>query len=244
MHGVQRPRTGARTVVDIHCYCASNKLDIIKLLPPAAATDILRRVKEVKSGYSRNKKMAVYICQYLLEHGTGCADLAVKFADKKKQDDLADSLLMTLHFFERANLTKLRTAEAKTKAKAAKSKSGANSAANTNDSEPATLHVTDERQDLLAELLPKRGGGKKTAALEIALTTATNTIPAEPSTITPTDLTTNKNTKSKPTNTSRNTNKQTKSTNPAVNILTQLGGKLSINIDSPPVSDSSLSDGD
>jgi hypothetical protein len=240
MHGVQRPKNGARTVGDIHCYCASNKLDIIKLLPPAAATDILRRVKEVKSGYSRNKKMAVYICQYLLEHGTGCADLAIKFADKKKQDDLADSLLMTLHFFERANLTKLRTAEAKTKAKAAKSGSGA-----TDDSNAAAiLPTTDERQDLLAELLPKRGGGKKTAVPEIALTTATNTTPAEPSTTTLTDTTKNKIANSKPKLASRNTNKQTKSTNPAVNILTQLGGKLSINIDSPPVSDSSLSDAD
>ncbi len=242
MHGVQRPRTGARTVGDIHCYCASNKLDIIKLLPPAAATDILRRVKEVKSGYSRNKKMAVYICQYLLEHGKGCADLAVKFADKKKQDDLADSLLMTLHFFERANLTKLRTAEAKTKAKAAKSNSGANA----DDSESATLPVTDERQDLLAELLPKRGGGKKTAAgIQLANTvidtsTTTSAI-IEPSTTTPAEPTKNKKTNTKTKSTSRTTTKQS-TTNPAQNILTQLGDKLSINIDSPPVSDSSLSD--
>lgn len=225
IRGIQSPTNGVKTVGDIHCYCASNKLDIIKLLPPSAATDILRRVKEVKSGYSRNKKMAVYICQYLLEHGTGCAALAVKFADKKKQDDLADSLLMTLHFFERANLTKLRATETKTKAKAAKSTSGI---------EPNMTQSGDERQALLTELLPKRGGGKAKPPVsnEILL----NSISDNPSTTT--DFTTAGKTKNNLSKT-----KTTKFVTDKNNILTKLAGKISINLDSPIVSDSSLSDG-
>lgn len=227
IHGVQRPANKVKTVGDIHCYCASNKLDIIKLLPPDAATDILRRVKEVKSGYSRNKKMAVYICQYLLDHGTGCADLAIKFSDKKKQDDLADSLLMTLHFFERAGLTKLRAGEAKTRAKAAKS------GAPISDSGVAP----DERQDLLTELLPKRGGGKAKQAINTETNTGTNTgiTSNSPSTATTTIQAASTN--------SKKTKTVSKST-VANNILTQLAGKISINLDSPTVSDSSLSDGD
>jgi hypothetical protein len=231
LRGVQSPANGVKTVGDIHCYCASNKLDIIKLLPTEAATDILRRVKDVKSGYGRNKKMAVLICQYLLEHGTGCADLAVKFADKKKQDDLADSLLMTLHFFERANLTKLRTGEAKTKAKAAKSG---------NNTIIAT-EISDERQELLAELLPKRGGGKAKLSSSNYSTTAL------PTTLTNTDIPPPENiTIASTPEMSTTKNKAKKLLNPAQtnNILAQLGGKISINLDSPTISDSSLSDGD
>ena len=226
MRGVQRPTNGIKTVGDIRCYCASNKLDIIKLLPTAAATDILRRVKEVKSGYSRNKKMAVYICQYLLEQGTGCADLAIKFVDKKKQDDLADSLLMTLHFFERAGLTKLRAGEAKTRAKAAKSGAPI----------PDSGAEPDERQDLLTELLPKRGGGKAKLAVANEILPSPTTI-INPSTATNTSIgkTKSKNSKS----TSKSTPEQ--QTN---SILTKLAGKISINLDSPTVSDSSLSDVD
>ena len=230
IHGVQRPAYKVKTVGDIHCYCASNKLDIIKLLPPDAATDILRRVKEVKSGYSRNKKMAVYICQYLLDHGTGCADLAIKFSDKKKQDDLADSLLMTLHFFERAGLTKLRAGEAKTRAKAAKAGTVIDIRSN----------IPDERQDLLTELLPKRGGGKAKLAINTETNIGTNigtnisNMSNSPSTAT--------TTQSASTN-SKKIKTVSKST-VANNILTQLAGKISINLDSPTVSDSSLSDVD
>ena len=239
LRGVQSPANGVKTVGDIHCYCASNKLDIIKLLPTEAATDILRRVKDVKSGYGRNKKMAVLICQYILEHGTGCTDLAIKFADKKKQDDLADSLLMTLHFFERANLTKLRTCEAKTKAKAAKSGNTTSIAA----------EIPDERQELLSELLPKRGGGKAKIKLEpTSISTSETVNPSTTITILATSALTEINsTRLKPAKNKSNTDKTTKpKNNPAQanNILAQLGGKLSINLDSPPLSDSSLSDGD
>lgn len=212
LRGIQSPRNNIKTVGEIHCYCASNKLDIIKLLPQNDAINILRKVKDVKSGYTRNKKLAVLICQYLLDHGTGCEELALIFTDKKKQDDLADSLLMTIHFFERVNLTQLRTQHkntgAKTKAKT-KSKSKTTNPETTSNICFGTeidicnndLLLLDEHQLLISELLPKRGGGKK----DIKLNNSTS-----PSIV-------NKN---------------------GVNLT----GKISVNLDSPPVSDSSLSD--
>ena len=134
---------------------------------------------------------------------------------------------MTLHFFERAGLTKLRAGEAKTRAKAAKS------GAPISDSGVAL----DERQDLLTELLPKRGGGKAKQAINTETNTGTNTgiTSNSPSTATTTIQAASTNSKKIKT--------VSKST-VANNILTQLAGKISINLDSPTVSDSSLSDGD
>ena len=39
------------------------------------------------------------------------------FKENSKQDDLADSLLMTLHYFEKANLMKINTDSKKAEAK-------------------------------------------------------------------------------------------------------------------------------
>lgn len=150
IHGVQKPPHATK---NIHCYCASNKLDIIKLLPTNIATEILRKTKEIKSQYSRNKKLAVFICQYLLENGIGCTELLQKFTDKKKQDDLADSMLMTLHWLKRAELAKLRAAASST---AAKKKKGKTSLA----SETPLDELQTEYAALINEILPKRGGGK------------------------------------------------------------------------------------
>ena len=41
----------------------------------------------------------------MIETATNAEEIRALFADKKKQDDLADSMLMTLHYEERANLT-------------------------------------------------------------------------------------------------------------------------------------------
>ena len=103
IHGVQK----SKLVKNIQCYCASKKLDIIKLLPSTRAKQIVDAITAVKAQYSRNKKMAVMLCEYLLEIGIRCDDVRNKFKDKKKQDDLADSLLMTLHYNERPTLAEL-----------------------------------------------------------------------------------------------------------------------------------------
>ncbi len=94
-----------RSVDTVHCYCASKKLDILKFLPIERIRAITDELKTLKGQYSRNKRMAIRICEYLIETATNADEIRSLFADKKKQDDLADSMLMTLHFEERANLT-------------------------------------------------------------------------------------------------------------------------------------------
>lgn len=94
-----------RSVDTVHCYCASKKLDILKFLPIERIRAITDELKTIKGQYTRNKRMAIRICEYLIETATNAEEIRTLFADKKKQDDLADSMLMTLHYEERANLT-------------------------------------------------------------------------------------------------------------------------------------------
>lgn len=104
-----------RTVDTVHCYSASKKLDIIKFLPIDRIRAITDELKTIKGQYSRNKRMAVRICEYLIETASNADEIRAIFADKKKQDDLADSMLMTLHFEERGNLTTSKSSAAKKK---------------------------------------------------------------------------------------------------------------------------------
>ena len=94
------------TVSDKHiqCYCAGKKLDLIKFLPESEQTRITDALKTVKSGYQQNKQMSIHLVEYLLRGNTKWNTF---FANHKKRDDLADSLLMTLHYLEKGNLAKL-----------------------------------------------------------------------------------------------------------------------------------------
>ena len=88
----------------IQCYTASKKLDLIKFFPAAEQTRINQALAKVKNGYARNKKMSILMVEYMLKDNAKWLQF---FKGHPKQDDLADSLLMTLHFFERENLAKL-----------------------------------------------------------------------------------------------------------------------------------------
>jgi hypothetical protein len=101
----------------IQCYCASKKLDLIKFLPLVEKTRIENVLKTIKSGYQQNKTQAMLLVEYLLKGNTKWNSF---FSDHKKRDDLADSLLMTLHFLEKAELAKLTKQSAKDKKKAEK----------------------------------------------------------------------------------------------------------------------------
>jgi hypothetical protein len=94
----------------IQCYTASKKLDLIKFFPAAEQTRISGLLAKVKNGYARNKKMSILMVEYLLANNTKWLQF---FKGHPKQDDLADSLLMTLHYFERENLAKLNRATKK-----------------------------------------------------------------------------------------------------------------------------------
>ena len=89
----------------LQCYCASKKLDLIKFLPQEEQTRIMEIIDALNNPYQKNKKLSIHIVEYLLKDNKKLLDF---FNGNTKKDDLADSLLMTLHYFEKANLMKIR----------------------------------------------------------------------------------------------------------------------------------------
>ena len=94
----------------IQCYCASKKLDLIKFLPETEQIRINELIEKVNSGYQKNKKMAIMMVESLLQKNSKWLTF---FKGHPKQDDLADSLLMTLHYFEKGNLLKVKNDDKK-----------------------------------------------------------------------------------------------------------------------------------
>ena len=82
----------------LQCYCASKKLDLIKFLTEEEQTKITTFIETVNNPYQKNKKMSIMIVEVLLQNNTKWLEF---FKSHPKQDDLADSLLMTLHYFSR-----------------------------------------------------------------------------------------------------------------------------------------------
>ena len=80
----------------LQCYCAIKKLDMIKYLPDTEQTRINTFIDTVNNPYQKNKKMSIMMVEVLLQGNTKWLDF---FKSHPKQDDLADSLLMTLHYF-------------------------------------------------------------------------------------------------------------------------------------------------
>ena len=101
----------------IQCYCASKKLDLIKFIPELEKDRIITFIDTVKNSYQKNKKMAIMMVEVLLSNNTKWNDF---FKSHPKQDDLADSLLMTLHYFEKGNLMKVKNDEKKADKKGSK----------------------------------------------------------------------------------------------------------------------------
>jgi hypothetical protein len=66
---------------------------------------IMSIIDAVNNPYQKNKKLSIHIVEYLLKDNKKLLDF---FNGNNKKDDLADSLLMTLHYFEKANLIKIR----------------------------------------------------------------------------------------------------------------------------------------
>ena len=103
----------------IQCYCASKKLDLIKFLSDTEQKRIMDYIDTVNSGYQKNKKMAIMMVESILKNNEKWLAF---FKGHPKKDDLADSLLMSLHYFEKTNLVKLKKDEEKTKTKIIKDK--------------------------------------------------------------------------------------------------------------------------
>ena len=80
----------------LQCYCASKKLDMIKYLPEDEQTNINTFIETVNNPYQKNKKMAIMMVEVLLKNNAKWLEY---YKSHPKKDDLADSLLMTLHYF-------------------------------------------------------------------------------------------------------------------------------------------------
>ena len=76
-------------------------------------------IDTVNSGYQKNKKMAIMMVESILKNNDKWLAF---FKGHPKKDDLADSLLMSLHYFEKNNLVKVKKDEEKTKTKIIKDK--------------------------------------------------------------------------------------------------------------------------
>ena len=97
-----------KNVNNIQCYMASKKLDLIKFVSEDVYRNIKGEIKNVKSQYSKNKKMAIRLTENLLKNNSyNGDDIKLMFENSKKKDDLSDSLLMTLHYLERDILKKI-----------------------------------------------------------------------------------------------------------------------------------------
>ena len=91
------------SIKKLQCYCASKKLDMLKCLTEEEQTIINTFIDTVKNPYQKNKKMSIMIVEVLLKNNAKWLEY---FKSHPKQDDLADSLLMTLHYFEKQFLEK------------------------------------------------------------------------------------------------------------------------------------------
>jgi hypothetical protein len=109
-----------KNVNEIHCYNANKKIEMQCFVKPEDLELINEDISKLKSKYSRTKKKGIALVEYFFinnytnEEEINEADkikLEPKiqvFADKKKRDDLADSLLMTLHYLEKSKNGKLK----------------------------------------------------------------------------------------------------------------------------------------
>lgn len=83
-----------KKVKEIKCYSANQKNTLISLLNNQQNNYIKEKLKDVKSKYNRNKKESIMITERIIKDNF----YETKFNSSKKKDDLADSLLMTLHY--------------------------------------------------------------------------------------------------------------------------------------------------
>ena len=128
----------------LQCYCASKKLDLIKFLPAGEQTRIGGLIDKINGQYQKNKKLSIYMVEYLLKDNKKWQEF---FNSHPKKDDLADSLLMTLHYFERDNLAKLKKDEKKAEEKEKKGK-GKNKKVSDKDDECEAEECDDIDNDI------------------------------------------------------------------------------------------------
>ena len=83
-----------KKVKEIKCYSANQKNTLISLLEYTQQEYIKDKLKDTKSKYTKNKKESIMITERIIKGNF----FENKFNSSKKKDDLADSLLMTIHY--------------------------------------------------------------------------------------------------------------------------------------------------
>ena len=94
-------------VTDIQCYSASKKLDLINLINQESADEMNKIIKKQKNSYAQGKQLAILLTEYFTSVDNTSHQLNEFFKNHKKRDDLADSMLMTLHYMQRDNIAKI-----------------------------------------------------------------------------------------------------------------------------------------
>jgi hypothetical protein len=107
------------SIKKLQCYCASKKLDMIKYIPEDEQLRITTFIDTVNNPYQKNKKMSIMMVEVLLKNNVKWLEF---FKSHPKQDDLADSLLMTLHYFEKQQLLEKQDRSFLEKSRAKKSR--------------------------------------------------------------------------------------------------------------------------
>lgn len=116
-----------KAVNEIHCYSANKKIEMQFFVKPEDLEQINKEIGKVKSKYTQTKKKGIALVEYFFENNyvderdlkhirenqrinpdENIGSKIKVFEDKKKRDDLADSLLMTLHFLEKKEITRLK----------------------------------------------------------------------------------------------------------------------------------------
>jgi hypothetical protein len=105
-----------KSVSEIHCYNANKKIEMQCFVKPEDLELINEDINRLKSKYSRTKKKGIALVEYFfINNYTNETNINIEqgskiqvFNDKKKRDDLADSLLMTLHYLEKKKHRKLK----------------------------------------------------------------------------------------------------------------------------------------
>lgn len=131
----------------IQCYFAANKLDLVKFVDEANREVMKGILKQSKDQYAKNKSLAILLVNYYLDNcSTNADELKAKFAACTKKDDMADSLLMTLHALEKPRLAKIKNIDVSCVGLNKRKKNSP--PASTDEDDAATIpnanHVTDE----------------------------------------------------------------------------------------------------
>lgn len=104
-----------KNINELSCYNANKKIEMQYFVKEDDLELINKNIRNIKSKYSRTKKKCIAITEYFLINNyinvnisDNYTSIISIFSNKKKRDDLSDSLLMTLHYLEKKRIIYLK----------------------------------------------------------------------------------------------------------------------------------------